>query len=54
MKQIIRIPFGIMFCPIVLFVGTFIWLFEEDMGWWEDVGTTTWYLASGQWNKLPE
>ena len=54
MKQLIRIPFGVIFCPMALLVGTWVWLFEEDVSWWEEVGITVWHLASGQWNKLPE
>ena len=53
MKQLIRIPLGIMFSPIMLFFGTWIWLFQTDTrSWIEVVGITVWYLISGQWNEF--
>jgi hypothetical protein len=54
MKQIIRIPLGIMFSPFMLFAGTYIWLFEKDMSWTEEVGTSIWHLISGQWEEFPD
>ena len=54
MKRIIRIPFGLIFCPLPLVLGTWIWLWGDEDNWWEEVGLTTWWIASGQWNKLPD
>ena len=53
MKRLIRIPLGIIFSPIMLFLGTWIWLFETNTrSWIEQVGITIWYLISGQWNEF--
>jgi len=52
MKQLIRIPIGIMFSPFMLFAGTYIWLFEKNMSWSKEVWADTWNLISGQWDKF--
>jgi len=54
MKQLIRIPLGVMFMPFMLFAGTWIWLFEKDMNWIDEVGISLWQLVSGQWDKFPD
>jgi len=54
MKRIIRIPFGIVLCPFPLLIGTWMWLWGDEDNWLEEVGLTTWWIASGQWNKLPD
>jgi hypothetical protein len=53
MKKIIRIPFGIILCPITILMGSIMWLFEERMNY-SEVLELNWYLVSGQWNKLPD
>ena len=53
MKRIIRIPIGILLCPMPLFIGSLMWLWEEEMRY-SEVVEVAWYLASGQWNKLPD
>jgi hypothetical protein len=52
MKQLIRIPLGIMFLPFMFLAGTWIWLFEKEMNWGNEVGLSMWHLVSGQWDKL--
>ncbi len=52
MKRLIRIPLGIMFAPLLLVAGTYIWLFEKDMSWGRDVGIHMWNLVSGQWDEF--
>lgn len=52
MKQLIRIPLGIMFLPFMFLVGTWIWLFEKEMNWGNEVGLSMWHLVSGQWDKF--
>lgn len=53
MKRLIRIPLGIIFSPIFIFLGTWIWLFETNTrSWIEVVGITIWHLISGQWNEF--
>jgi hypothetical protein len=55
MKRILRILIGLPLCPAPLFVATWVWLFDDSGESWHDtVGVYTWYLASGQWDKLPE
>ena len=55
MKRILRILVGLPLCCAPMFVGTWVWLFQdENEGWIESVGSMTWYLASGQWDKLPD
>ena len=55
-KRLIRILFGVSICLIPMLLATYIWLFHDDDGetWVNTVGKYTWYLASGQWDKLPE
>ena len=52
MKRLIRIPLGIMFAPLLLAAGTYIWLFEKDMSWSREVGIQMWNLVSGQWDEF--
>ena len=54
MRRLLRIPIGLALCPVLCLIGTCMWLFEEDTDWAEEVGTAMWYLASGQWSKLPD
>lgn len=54
MKRILRILFGLPLCPFPMIIGSWMWLWERDMSWIEEVGMTTWWLASGQWDKLPD
>ncbi len=54
MKQLLRIIIGLPLLPFVMFLGTCVWICTDDEDWMEGVGTHAWYLASGQWNKLPE
>lgn len=54
MKRLLRILFGLTLCPIPMLLGTYIWMWSDGKSWQESVGVFTWYLASGQWNKLPE
>lgn len=54
-KRFIRIVFGLLFCPVPMLLSTYIWLWEDsDESWLNTTGTLTWYLASGQWDKLPD
>lgn len=54
-KRFLRILVGLPLCPFPMFLATWIWLFEDEgEGWVESIGSMTWYLASGQWNKLPD
>jgi len=53
MKRIIRIPFGILLCPVPILIGSIIWLFDENTTY-GDVLEVTWHLVSGQWSKLPD
>lgn len=55
MKRILRILFGLPLCPFPMLLGTYVWMWSDDGETWsESVGAITWYLASGQWDKLPE
>jgi hypothetical protein len=54
MKRLLRIIFGLPLCPFPLIAGTWIWLWEKDANWNETVGTLTWWVASGQWDKLDD
>ena len=55
MKQLLRILFGLPLCPVPMVLATWVWMWSSDKETWlESVGTMTWYLASGQWDKLPE
>jgi hypothetical protein len=55
MKRILRIIIGFPLFPIPMVLSTYIWLFtNDDTTWKESVGYFTWYLASGDWDKLPE
>jgi hypothetical protein len=38
-----------------MLLGTYVWMWsDEGESWIDSVGTMTWYLASGQWDKLPD
>lgn len=55
MKRLLRILFGLPLSPFPMLLGTYVWMWSNDNeGWMESVGSMTWYLASGQWNKLPD
>ncbi len=55
MKRILRIPIGILVSPLPLIFGTFVWIFSfDDESWLEGPGQLTWWIASGQWEKLPD
>jgi len=55
MKRILRILVGLPLCWVPMFLSTWVWLFQDgDEGWIDSVGSMTWYLASGQWDKLPD
>jgi hypothetical protein len=54
MKRLLRILFGLPLCPFPLTIGTWIWLWERDAKWSETVGQLTWWIASGQWDKLDD
>ena len=53
MKKKLRIIFGTCFFIVPMAIGTFIWLFTEDK-WNDTVGKYSWWLISGQWEKLPD
>jgi len=53
MKRILRIMLGLSVSPIMLIMGTFLWIFS-DVNWTDTVGKYIWYLISGDWDKLPE
>ena len=55
MKRIIRILIGTLMCPLPLIFGTCVWIFSfDDETWLEGPGQLTWWIASGQWEKLPD
>ena len=54
MKRLLRIMIGLPLSPIPMFLGTWIWLWTNNMPWVDAVGYFTWHLASGDWDKLPE
>jgi len=55
MKRLLRILFGLPLAPIPMLLGTYIWMWDDTgESWSESVGAMTWYLASGQWEKLPD
>ena len=54
MRRIIRTLIGIPLFPLLMFVGTWIWLWTDNEDWLNMVGKYTWYFASGDWDKLPE
>ena len=53
MKRILRIMIGLPASPILMMLATYIWLWEDDdTTWKESIGYFTWYIASGNWDKL--
>ena len=55
MKRLLRIIFGLPLCPFPMVLATWVWLWEDgNEGWLESVGAMTWWLASGQWERLPD
>jgi hypothetical protein len=54
MKRILRIMVGLLISPFVMILSTYLWLFSDEETWVGSVGKFTWYLASGDWDKLPE
>lgn len=55
MKRLLRILFGLPLAPIPMLLGTYIWMWDDSgESWSESVGAMTWWLASGQWEKLPD
>lgn len=53
MKRILRIMVGLLISPIMLIIGTFVWIFS-DLKWIETIGKDLWNLINGNWHKLPE
>lgn len=44
---------GLPLFPILMILATYFWWFEDDdTTWKESVGYFTWYIASGNWDKL--
>jgi hypothetical protein len=55
MKRILRIIIGLPLSTALMFLATWVWLWETtEESWMESVGLYTWYLASGDWDKLPD
>lgn len=54
MKRLFRIILGSALVVFPLCIGTYIWLWEDTESWSDSVGQLSWYLVSGQWDKLPE
>jgi hypothetical protein len=55
MKRFLRILIGIPLSPFPMLLSTYVWLWnDEQESWLEGPGLLTWYLASGQWDKLPD
>ena len=53
MKRLLRIIIGSSLFPVPMFIGTWIWLFEDNKeSWSEHVGKLVWELISGQWDKF--
>ena len=53
-KKIIRILFGLPLAVIPMLLASWVWLFDSEESWKDTVGKYSWYLISGQWEKLPE
>lgn len=54
-KRILRIIIGIPSSITAGILATLIWVFiETDESWVDSIGLYMWWLASGQWEKLPE
>jgi hypothetical protein len=53
MKRILRIIIGLAISPIMLIMGTVLWIFSNQ-NWTNTVGRYLWYLISGDWDNLPE
>jgi hypothetical protein len=54
MKRLLRIMIGLPLSPFTMFLGTWIWLWTNNISWVDTVCYFTWKLASGDWDKLPE
>lgn len=55
MKRLLRILFGLPLCPLPMILGTYIWLWDDSgETWLQGPGQLTWWIASGQWDKLPD
>ena len=55
MKRLLRILIGSSLVIIPMFLSTWVWLFEScEESWLEGPGLYSWWLASGQWDKLPD
>ena len=53
MKRLLRIIVGSTLFPIPMFIGTWIWLFNNgEESWTKSVGKFLWELISGQWDKF--
>ncbi len=53
MKIFCRIILGLLFFPLPLFLGTWIWLFTIGKeSWSENVGKLVWQFISGQWDNF--
>ena len=53
MKRILRIIIGLVVSPIMLIIGTFVWIFSNE-NWIKTIGKGLWNLINGNWEKLPE
>jgi hypothetical protein len=53
MKRILRIIIGLALSPIMLIMGTLLWIFSNE-NWTDTVGISLWYLISGNWYELPK
>jgi hypothetical protein len=55
MKRLLRILFGLPLCPLPMLLGTWVWMWtDDDESWLQGPGQLTWYIASGQWDKLED
>ncbi len=55
MKRFLRICIGTSLFVAPMVLSTWVWLFVSNKeSWTESVGKFSWYLISGQWEKLPE
>ena len=55
MKRLLRIIFGLPLCLFPMILGTYVWLWDDNNETWlQGPGQLTWWVASGQWDKLPD
>jgi nitrogen fixation-related uncharacterized protein len=53
MKRILRIIIGVSISPIMLIVGTVLWILSNE-NWTDTIGRYIWYLIIGDWDKLSD